>query len=70
VNFCGDATYVLSGSDDTNIRVWKAKASEQLGVVCTSSNYANQIGLDLFTSALGAFQRRILTTFVCICRCS
>jgi len=35
VNFSGDATYVLSGSDDTNIRVWKAKASEQLGVVCT-----------------------------------
>jgi len=33
VKFSGDATYVLSGSDDTNIRLWKAKASEQLGVV-------------------------------------
>ncbi|XP_024384758.1 uncharacterized protein [Physcomitrium patens] len=33
VSFSGDATYVLSGSDDTNIRVWKAKASEQLGVL-------------------------------------
>lgn len=31
--FSGDATYVLTGSDDTNIRIWKAKASEQLGVV-------------------------------------
>lgn len=34
VNYSSDATYVLSGSDDTNIRLWKAKASEQLGVVC------------------------------------
>ena len=33
--FSGDGTYVLSGSDDTNVRIWKAKASEQLGVVCT-----------------------------------
>lgn len=24
---------MLTGSDDTNIRIWKAKASEQLGVV-------------------------------------
>ena len=33
VKFSGDVTYVLSRSDDTNIRLWKAKASEQLGVV-------------------------------------
>jgi WD repeat and SOF domain-containing protein 1 len=33
VKFSGDATYVLSGSGDTNIRLWKAKASEQLGVL-------------------------------------
>ncbi|EFJ16629.1 hypothetical protein SELMODRAFT_439559 [Selaginella moellendorffii] len=33
VRFSGDATYVMSGSDDTNIRLWKAKASEQLGVL-------------------------------------
>ncbi|KAG9139723.1 hypothetical protein Leryth_016660 [Lithospermum erythrorhizon] len=29
-----DASYVISGSDDTNLRLWKAKASEQLGVEC------------------------------------
>ncbi|OMO91860.1 Sof1-like protein [Corchorus olitorius] len=28
-----DATYVISGSDDTNLSLWKAKASQQLGVV-------------------------------------
>lgn len=33
VKFSGDATYVVSGSDDANIRLWKAKASEQLGVL-------------------------------------
>lgn len=33
VRFSCDASYVISGSDDTNLRLWKAKASEQLGVV-------------------------------------
>ncbi|KAL6763169.1 WD40-repeat-containing domain protein [Haematococcus lacustris] len=32
VKFSGDATYVFSGSDDMNVRVWKADASEQLGI--------------------------------------
>lgn len=29
--FSGDATYVMSGSDETNIRIWKSNASEKLG---------------------------------------
>ncbi|XP_062153694.1 uncharacterized protein LOC133861890 [Alnus glutinosa] len=33
VKFSCDASYVISGSDDTNVRLWKAKASEQLGVL-------------------------------------
>lgn len=33
VKFSGDSKYVLTGSDDTNIRIWKANASEQLGIV-------------------------------------
>ena len=33
MKFSGDATYVLSGSDDTNIPLWKSKALEKLGVV-------------------------------------
>ncbi|KAI0046811.1 WD40 repeat-like protein [Auriscalpium vulgare] len=31
--FTADARYVLSGSDDGNVRVWKANASEKLGIV-------------------------------------
>lgn len=37
VKFSCDASYVISGSDDTNLRLWKAKASEQLGVVSSAS---------------------------------
>ncbi|KAL2650837.1 hypothetical protein R1flu_018965 [Riccia fluitans] len=33
VKFSSDASYVISGSDDTNIRLWKSKASEQLGIL-------------------------------------
>ncbi|KAM7492214.1 hypothetical protein LguiA_035135 [Lonicera macranthoides] len=33
VKFSCDASYVISGSDDTNLRLWKARASEQLGVL-------------------------------------
>ncbi|KAF6134556.1 hypothetical protein GIB67_022296 [Kingdonia uniflora] len=31
--FTCNGTYVISGSDDTNLRLWKAKASKQLGVL-------------------------------------
>jgi hypothetical protein len=30
VNFTADSRFILSGSDDCNVRVWKAKASESL----------------------------------------
>ncbi|CAI0400688.1 unnamed protein product [Linum tenue] len=33
VKFSSDASYIISGSDDTNLRLWKAKASEQMGVL-------------------------------------
>lgn len=39
VKFSCDASYVISGSDDTNLRLWKAKASEQMGVVRHSSSF-------------------------------
>ena len=31
VKWSGDTRYILSGSDETNIRLWKAQASEKLG---------------------------------------
>jgi len=31
--FTADARFVLTGSDDGNVRIWKAKASEKLGVI-------------------------------------
>ena len=31
--FTGDARFVVSGSDDGNVRVWKAKASDKLGII-------------------------------------
>ncbi|CAL4952629.1 unnamed protein product [Urochloa decumbens] len=33
VKYTYDGTYLVSGSDDTNLRLWKSKASEQLGVL-------------------------------------
>jgi WD repeat and SOF domain-containing protein 1 len=30
--FTTDAKYILSGSDDTNVRVWRAKASDRAGI--------------------------------------
>lgn len=40
VQFSGDANYVLSASEDTNIRLWKAQASKPAGVVCSSHRYS------------------------------
>lgn len=31
--FSADARFVISGSDDGNVRVWKAQASEKLGII-------------------------------------
>lgn len=31
--YTGDARFVLSGSDDGNVRIWKAHASDKLGVI-------------------------------------
>lgn len=31
--FTADARFIVSGSDDGNVRVWKAKASEKMGII-------------------------------------
>jgi WD repeat and SOF domain-containing protein 1 len=33
VRFSGDGVYVFSGSEDMNVRIWKAEASAQIGPV-------------------------------------
>ncbi|KAJ7621127.1 WD40 repeat-like protein [Roridomyces roridus] len=38
--FTSDARFVLSGSDDGNVRIWKANASERLGIVTTRERAA------------------------------
>jgi DDB1- and CUL4-associated factor 13 len=31
--FTNDARFVLTGSDDGNVRIWKARADDKLGIV-------------------------------------
>ncbi|KAK9814546.1 hypothetical protein WJX72_007699 [[Myrmecia] bisecta] len=33
VRFSGDGSYIFSGSDDMNVRIWKAEASQQMGTL-------------------------------------
>jgi WD repeat and SOF domain-containing protein 1 len=42
VNYTADNKYIVSGSDDSNLRVWKARASEQLGQLTTREEAATQ----------------------------
>ena len=37
VQWSGDNKYILSGSDEMNLRLWKANAAEKLGIVSASS---------------------------------
>ena len=47
VKFSMDSHYLLSGSDDGNIRLWKSNASEKLGILSnrekSSLHYANSV---------------------------
>ena len=42
VNYTYDNTYIVSGSDDTNIRLWKANASEKIGQLTTREESSMQ----------------------------
>jgi len=44
VKYSSDAHYVFSGSDDTNIRIWKSDASRQIGIV--SNQYSLLVALE------------------------
>ena len=38
IKWSADNKYILSGSDEMNIRLWKANAAEKLGVVSPAFN--------------------------------
>jgi WD repeat and SOF domain-containing protein 1 len=40
VNYTADNTYIVSGSDDSNLRLWKAQASQKLGQLTTREESA------------------------------
>lgn len=40
--YTGDARFVLSGSDDGNVRIWKAHASDRLGIVAGRERAARE----------------------------
>ena len=43
VNYSADSQFILSGSDDTNVRIWKAEASSELGVVSGRKERRDQV---------------------------
>lgn len=47
VTWSGDNRYILSGSDEMNVRLWKARASEQMGLLKerqrTAINYSEKL---------------------------
>ena len=47
VNYTADAKFIVSGSDDTNLRIWKARSNEKLGQKLVreerSTNYRNTL---------------------------
>lgn len=47
VKFSMDSKFVLSGSDDTNVRLWKSNASETLGVLLPREKKAQQYAAKL-----------------------
>ena len=47
VKFSGDGSYVFSGSDDMNVRVWKAAAAEQGGVLLPRERHKQAYGAAL-----------------------
>ncbi len=43
VKWTSDSRYILCGSDEMNIRLWKANASEKLGVLAPREKAANEL---------------------------
>ena len=43
VLWSADNKYILSGSDEMSLRLWKAQASEKLGTVCLKNLYIDTV---------------------------
>lgn len=71
--FTADARYVLSGSDDGNVRIWKANASEKMGIVTARERAAIEYRHSLvdrwkMDSEVGKVARYVALGKLCICR--
>lgn len=53
VRYSMDSKYIMSGSDDGNVRIWKAHASEQLGI----KNHRQQDALNYHSRVLEQFKQ-------------
>lgn len=53
VKFSGDATYVFSGSDDMNVRVWKVRRAGDEGFSCASNRSCRPASTGMQHRALG-----------------
>lgn len=47
VQYSADANYIISGSDDAVIRLWKAHASDPVGPVCIQPTQSKQFNYSL-----------------------
>lgn len=47
-----DNKYIISGSDEMNIRVWKARASEKLGMVRINNRRIEAYSINIITVEL------------------
>lgn len=68
VRWSHDDKYIVLASDEMNLRLWKSRASEKLGVVSTAQflfvTRIEIIGVDLIVSpySCGHVRRKLLTT--------
>ncbi len=72
VRWSADNKYVLSASDEMNIRLWKANASEKLGLVSTWSHFMSKSTRKSLNSESPGFIpdfRDFWRVFTC-CRCT
>lgn len=66
VKWSSDSKYILSGSDEMNIRLWKANAAEKLGVVSPASSSISLLLHLYFFPADFIFKAACCCCFFCV----